>query len=232
MGEILSKIPKLQSDMSIKWKIKAHAHPTLFLDVGMAVLFAFPAAFYLYGMYFHESENSRHSVFSSATVGMVMVFIFWIGIARQRTLYNYRISEKGGEVDYWLYYYKYSGALFKGIAIFVFVAILAMISIMPSMIFALAGVGGVTIVAAVKLWCWENKTNHRSFEWHRAQLIFTDRKRNLVILQRRYDPDIPFEENFMYFEVFLPKGKVDEFLDVCKKYAPPHVDYEEGRLKY
>ena len=87
----------------------------------------------------------------------------------------------------------------------------------------------MTIPAALKLLAWENEIEHGSFEWDRVQLISTDRSRNLVILQRRYDPDIPFEQNYLCFRVFLPKHRIDEFLDCCKKYAPSHVDFEEGR---
>jgi len=163
---------------------------------------------------------------------MVLVFIMWIGIARQKTFYSYRITEKEGEVKYWLHFPKCSGWIFKGIAIFALVTILAIIAIMPMMIFALVGIGAITIPAALKLLAWENEVDIDSFEWDRVQLILTDRKRNLVILQRRYDPDIPFEQNYMYFRVFLPPHRINEFLDVCRGYAPAYADFQEGRSEY
>ena len=103
---------------------------------------------------------------------------------------------------------------------------------MPMMIFALVGIGAITIPAALKLLTWENEIDSDSFEWDRVQLILTDRKRNLVILERRYDPDIPFEQNYMYFKVFLPKYRLEEFLECCKQYAPSTVDFEEGDAGY
>lgn len=214
------------------WKMKAHPLPALIMDGSMAVLGLIPLMLYLYGTFLYENENSRHVVVNSASIGMFLVFIFWIGVARQKTFYTYHITDQGGTVDYWLHFPKYAGLIFKGIAIFVLVAVLAMISIMPMMIFALVGVGAVTIPAALKLLAWENEISSDSFEWDRVQLISTDRKRNLVILQRRYDPAIPFEQNYMYFSIFLPKHRLNEFLDCCRKYAPLNVDFKEGKIGY
>jgi len=225
-------LEKEASSIFMSWEIKAHAHPTMFMDVGMAVLGAFPFIFCIYGVFFHENENTRHSFINSGAFGMELVFFIWIVIVRQKTFYSYRISEKGGEVDYWLYFPKCAGWIFKGIAVFVLVTVLAIISIMPMMIFALVGVGAMTVPAALKLLAWENEIDSGSFEWGRVQLIVADRKRSLVVLQRRYDPDIPFEQNYMYFEVFLPKQRFDEFIRACKHYAPSTVDFEEGDAGY
>lgn len=216
----------------MRWEIKAHAHPTLYGDVPMIALGAFPFMFFLYGVFFHENENTRHSFINSGAFGMALVFFIWIVIVRQKTFYSYRISEKGGEVDYWLYFPKCAGWIFKGIAVFALVTVLAIISIMPMMIFALVGVGAITIPAALKLLAWENEIDSDSFEWDRVQLIVADRKRSLVVLQRRYHPDIPFEQNYMYFKVFLPKQRFDEFIEACKQYGPSTVDFEEGDAGY
>lgn len=214
------------------WDIKAHAHPTVYVDVPMIAIGSFPLMCYLYGAFFHQNENTKHLFTDTALFGMALVFFLWVTIARQKTFYSYRISEKGGEVDYWLYFPKCAGWIFKGIAIFALVTVLAIVSIMPMMIFALVGVGAITIPAALKLLAWENEIDSGSFEWGRVQLIVADRKRSLVVLQRRYHPDIPFEQNYMYFKVFLPKQRFDEFIEACKQYAPSTVDFEEGNAGY
>lgn len=213
------------------WELKAHPYPTFIMDIGFGLVTLSFIFFYLYG-YFHENGNTRELVTFSAPVPIAIILTFWIGIARQKTFYCYRISEKGGEVDYWLHFPKCAGWIFKGIAIFALVIVLAIISIMPMMIFALVGVGAITIPAALKLLAWENEIDSGSFEWDRVQLIVVDRKRSLVVLQRRYDPDIPFEQNYMYFEVFLPKQRFDGFIEACKQYAPSTVDFEEGDAGY
>ena len=214
---------------AMRWEIKAYPQPTLFMDAGMLVAASLPGMYYLYGWFLDESDSNRNSTMSSALFGVALIFFFWIKIVRQKTFYSYRITKNGGEVDYWLHFSTFSKILFKTIAIFVLVAVLAMISIMPMMIFALVGVGAVAIPAALKLLAWENEVEHDGFEWERVQLISTDRSRNLVMLQRRYDPDIPFEQNYLCFRVFLPKHRIDEFLDYCKVHAPSNVDFEEGK---
>lgn len=216
----------------MRWDIKAHAHPTVYVDVPMVGIGSFPLTCYLYGVFFHQNENTKHLFTDTALFGMALVFFLWVTIARQKTFYSYHISEKGGEVDYWLHFPKCAGWIFKCIAIFALVTVLAIISIMPMMIFALVGVGAITIPAALKLLAWENEIDSDSFEWDRVQLIVADRKRSLVVLQRRYHPDIPFEKNYMYFKVFLPKQRFDEFIEACKKYAPSIVDFEEGNAGY
>lgn len=213
----------------MSWTVKAYPQPTLFMDVGMLVAASLPAMYYVYGWFLHENDSNRNSTMNSALFGVALILFFWIKIVRQKTFYSYRITENGGEVDYWLHFSKFSKILFKVIAIFVLVAVLAMISIMPMMIFALVGAGAMAIPAALKLLAWENEVERDGFEWERVQLISTDRSRNLVILQRPYDPDIPFEQNYMCFRVFLPKDRIDEFLDCCKKYASSNVDFEEGK---
>lgn len=225
---VLPNVPQYE----MQWEIKAHSHPVILMDGSMAVLGALPLMCFLYGIFFHENENTRYLFTDVPIFGMVLVFIMWIGIARQKTFYSYRVTEKGSEVKYWLHFPKCSGWIFKGIAIFALVTLLAIITIMPMMIFALVGIGAITIPAALKLMAWENEVYSDSFEWDRAQLILTDRKRNLVILERRYDPDIPFEKNYMYFRVFLPPHRISEFLDVCRRYAPAYTDFQEGRSGY
>jgi len=220
---------KNESGRLMSWTVKAYPQPTFVMDVGMTVVALMPAIYYIYGSFFYEGEDSRSFILNPALFGIALTFFFWIKIVRQKTFYSYRITENGGEVDYWLHFSTLSKILFKAIAIFVLVAVLAMISIMPMMIFALVGAGAIAIPAALKLLTWENEVEHDGFEWERVQLVSTDRSRNLVMLRRRYDSDIPFEQNYLCFRVFLPKHRIDEFLDYCKAYAPSNVDFEEGK---
>lgn len=89
----------------------------------------------------------------------------------------------------------------------------------------------MVILAAVKLMASENEIEWQRFTWDQPQLIFTDRKRGLVVLQRNFDPEVPFWENHLYVHVFLPKGQIDEFLAPCKKYASSDVEYAEDHFR-
>lgn len=149
-------------------------------------------------------------------------------MARKKTVWNYKISSVGGFVEWWEDYFENTKYFFRGIALFAIVCILTMISIAPGMIWAIAGIGGMVILAAVKLMAWENEIEWQRFTWDQPKRIFTDRKRGMVVLERNYDPDVPFWENYLYVQVFLPKDRIDEFIALCKKYAPIDVEYNEG----
>ena len=79
----------------MQWEIKAHAHPVILMDAGMAVLGFLPLMFFLYGCFFHENENTRYIFTDIPIFGMMLVFIMWIGIARQK-LFILTASPKRG----------------------------------------------------------------------------------------------------------------------------------------
>jgi len=224
----LADIEPFQGAEVMAWRIKAHPHPMRIVDMtfGGFVLIFF--SYFLYGE-FYESESDREFTRITSVCSMCFVLLFWLVVARKKTVYNYVITHAGGWVEYWQHYWVYTPYVFKGISVFFFVAVLTMILIEPSFVWALAGPAAMAAASASGLLKWENEISHSSFKWDRPHLIFVDRKRGLVILQRRYDPDIPFEENYLYFQTFLPKDRLDEFLSLAKLYAPSNVDYEEGR---
>ncbi|WP_426142189.1 hypothetical protein [Pseudomonas sp. DWP3-1-2] len=211
------------------WDIKAHPRPTLLVDIVMSVLILVPVGFILYGWPGGSGAKANGVFVGGGLVGVVFYLYLWIMAGRQKTLYSYCIGESGVCVEYRQYYPKYAKHFFKGLATLFFVCIFTMIAMDPDFIWMLAGPSGLALVAAKFLLIWENEVGHSSFQWDRPQLVFTDRTRGLVVLQRRYDPDIPFEENCLYFEAFLPKHRIDEFLAIARLYAPSGVDYQEGR---
>lgn len=208
----------------ITWTIKAYPQPTLPMDIGMAVLALFPGLFFLYGSLVYEDEHTRHLVVNSGVLGMVIVFMLWIAVIRQKTVYNYRFTESGCEVDYWLNLPKSGSVFFKSLAIFAFVAILAMISIDPSLIWITAGPAGISIAAAVKLLNWENPVEHHATDWARYDLVFIDRKRKMVVPSFKADP-------LAGFEVHLEKTRIDDFVAFLKTVIP-HAEFREAEWKW
>jgi len=206
------------------WKIKAYSHPTLFMDVGMAVLGFFTGVFILYGWFLHGNEDTKHLVVNTGLVGVVVVFILWAGVVRQKTVYNYRFTEFGCEVDYWLNLPKSGATLFKALSIFIFICILSMISIDPSLIWIAAGPAGITIISAIKLLHWENSVEHHSTDWARYDLVFIDRKRKMVVPS--------FQDNPLAgFEVHLEKDKIDEFVAFLKTVIP-NAEFREAKWEW
>lgn len=220
----------VKSPIIMEWKIKAHSHWMLPGDVAFGSLAVIAWGIYLWIVVFMDESSLRDSLAVATTsLPLVSSYVWW-GV-RRKTVRNYTISSEGGFVEYWEDYFQSTKYFFRGLAIFVVVCVITMIAIAPGMILAIAGIGGMVILASVKLMNWENEVSWKCFTWDRPQCIFTDRKRGLVVLERHHDPDVPFWENYLYVQVFLPKDRIDEFLAVCKKYAPEDVEYEEGHFR-
>jgi hypothetical protein len=214
----------------MSWSIKAHAQWMFPVDVALGFLTGAALSVCLW-VHFVMEDAARRDFSKGPTIFALLLSLFFWWIARKKTVWNYNITSKGGGVEFWEDYFKYTKYVFKGIAILAFVCVIAAISIVPGMIWAIAGVGGMVIITSIKLMSWENEIRVKHFTWDRPQCIFTDRKRGMVVLERRHDPDIPFAENYMYFQVFLPKKRIDEFLALCRKYAPSDVEYDEGHFR-
>ena len=211
----------------MKWKIKAQRNYTIPLERILGTLIALSSLVYLW-IYFTNHSPARDLYTTMATTPPLFLSYFW-WIVRKKTVWNYTISSGGGYVEYWEDYFGSTKYFFKGLAIFAVVCILTMIAIAPGLILLTAGMGGIMIIAAIRLASWENEVEWQYFTWDRPQKIFTDRKRGMVVLERHPVPD-NFWKNYLYLQVFLPKDRIDEFLAICKKYASEDVQYEEGHF--
>jgi hypothetical protein len=208
----------------VAWEIKAYPHPTLPMDIGMAVLGFFFCGFLVCEGVFYSEESTRHVMSLTGWVGLAITIFFWITVVRQKTVYSYRFTESGCEVEYWLNLPKSGSVFFKGFAIFAFIAILSMISIDPSLIWIAAGPAGISIAAAVKLLNWENPVEHHATDWARYDLVFIDRKRKMVVPSFHADP-------LAGFEVHLEKARIDDFVAFLKTVIP-HAEFREAEWKW
>lgn len=214
----------------MEWRIKAHSHWIFPADVGFGSLALIGWSIYLWIYFFMEESLTREFFVVSGTSFPLVGTLVWLG-ARKKTVWNYTISSEGGFVEFWEDYFQATKYFFKGLAVFAIVCVITMIAIAPGLIWAIAGIGGMVILAGIKLMTWENDVSWQRFKWDRPQCIFTDRKRGLVVLERHHNPDLPFWENYLYVQVFLPKDQIDDFLALCRKYAPGDVEYKEGHFR-
>jgi hypothetical protein len=221
----IAKAPTLMA-----WRIKAHSHWMLPGDLAFGSLAVVTWCAYLWVFLFMDESPTRDFFLVSGSSGPLVAGFVWWGV-RKKTVWNYTISSEGGFVEFWEDYFQNTKYFFRGLAIFAVVCIITMIAIAPGMIWAIAGVGGMVILASIKLMTWEIDVSWKLFTWDRPQCIFTDRKRGLVVLERNPNPELPFWENYMYIQVFLPKDQIDEFLALCRKYAPGDVEYKEGHFR-
>jgi hypothetical protein len=209
----LDKRRELLGEELMVWNIKAHPHPVLSIDIGMSIVTLYPLSMMLYG-YFGNDDSPFLII---GTVVLCVVIFLWIKAGRQKNVYQYRITDQGGEVRYWEDYPKGFATFFKWLSgIFLFLVI-CMIGVEPSFIWLLAGPGGMAIAGARFFFGWEREIRTGHFTWERANWIVIDKKRKLVVMTRHDDPKHSFEENYLCFEAFLTKEQIDEFVSMAKE---------------
>lgn len=225
----VSSRPPLEGRELMAWTIKAMPQITPTINSILGSIMLIPLSMLLYG-YFDTNENGRMSFFTffGSAVSCLWLF-FWRVVFLQKTIYHYRITDQGAETEFYLHYPKHLRNFFKGFAIVLLIIVLGLISVDSVFIWMLAGPGGMAIMASKSLITWKNEIRFHRFTWDRPNWIFTDRKKNFITIKRRHIPGMTFQENYLGFDIYLPKGKLDEVLSIIKKHAPANTDYEEGR---
>ncbi|WP_397452750.1 hypothetical protein [Pseudomonas sp. NA-150] len=216
--------PVLKGETLMCWTIKAHPHPMLAIDIMMAVGAMWPLGFTLYG-YFGEHGENDFPLEYLGIFGLCLWLFLWLRGARQKTVYNYRITEQGGEVESWPDYPENMGAFFKwlsGISLFVVVCLIA---VDPAFTWGLAGPVGIAIGGAKFFLGWKNEKKFESYPyWHLCNFVTVDRKRQMIIThQTRLD---------VGFDVHLSKELFDEYLATLKAVLPPTAVFTETPWKW
>jgi hypothetical protein len=211
----IDKRRELLGEELMAWNIKAHPHSVLSIDVGMAIGAMLPLSMMLYG-YLGDCDVPFHII---GTVVLCVWLFLWVKAGRQKNVYQYRITDQGGEVRYWADFPEGFATFFKWLSgIFLFVVI-CMIAVEPSFIWLLAGPGGMAMAGAKFFFGWENKKRYGWFIWSDYEHVIVDRKRRVVV----------FLDHPLTFEAFLERGQVDKYLDTIRPYMPPHTRFEEAR---
>jgi hypothetical protein len=170
----------------------------------------------LYGYFGEQGDFFLQSI---GTFGVCFWIFLWVKAGRQKNVYQYRITDQGGEVRYWADFPEGFATFFKWLSgIFLFIVI-CMIAVEPSFIWLLAGPGGMAIAGGRFFFGWENKKRYGWFIWSDYEHVIIDRKRRVVV----------FLDHPLTFEAFLERGQVDKYLDTIRPYMPPHTRFEEAR---
>jgi len=226
--EIPSRRP-LEGRELMTWTVNAMPQITPGINLAFGSVGLIPLGMILYGYFGVHLAGKYNFYLHAGIVWFCMWLYFWRVGFRQKTVYHYRITDQGAEMEYYLHYPKHFRTFFKGFAIVLLIVVLGLISVDPVFIWMLAGPGGMAIMASKSLITWKNEIRFYRFTWDRPNWIFIDRERNFITVKRRHIPGMTFQENYLGFDIYLPKGKLDEILSIIKIHAPANTDYEEGR---
>ena len=214
------KGPLLGGEELMSWTIKALPHPILPVDIAMAIGALLPIGLIIYGFFGEHASGVGSNDKFMGLFGLCLWLFLWKKVARQKNLYNYRITDQGGEVEYWMdfpdmrTFFKW----FTGICLFV---VICMIAVEPSFFWMLAGPGGMAIMGARSLISWENEKKYNWVRWDDLNHVIIDRKRKVVVSL----------DDQVFFEAFLEKSQIDKYLEVVHLYMPPHTRFEEERWR-
>jgi len=146
-------------------------------------------------------------------------------VVRQKSVYQYRITDQGGEVRYWPDFPKHFGTFFKCVSgLFLFVVI-CMIAVRPAFIWLLAGAGGMAIAGVRFFFGWENEKTHEiSCHWDKYNFVTVDRNRRMIIAHQT--------NLTVGFEARLPKSLFDDYLKTLRSVLPPTAIVTEAPWKW
>ncbi|MEB0077866.1 hypothetical protein QN386_16095 [Pseudomonas sp. CCI3.2] len=209
------------------WTTKALPHPTLAGNIMMAVVFSLLVGVILYEYFTGLPAVTESSVTDLAILGICIWLFFWKKVVLQKNVYKMRITEVGGQANYWADIPENINIFFRwtvGIGIFLVVCLIA---VMPSGIWLLAGPGGVAVLASKSLLNWKRVVRYNDFKWEELDWVVIDRKRKLVVFTAHWDPSRTFEEQYVCFEAFVPKDQIDDLIRIAKFHAPTCTHFEQ-----
>ncbi|WP_259645007.1 permease [Pseudomonas cichorii] len=153
----------------------------------------------------------------SAVVSVIYMIML---VARQKTIFNYKLTTQSGSVERYLHYPDFAGQLFKCIAIFTILFFLGVALVTGSLLF-LIGPAAIALGAARTLLNWENPIHHRETRpWEMHNFVTIDRKRSIIVI---HCTDITTG-----FVAHLPNKELfEQYLQFLHSVLPPTAEFME-----
>ncbi|MEB0094483.1 hypothetical protein QN391_25545 [Pseudomonas sp. CCI1.2] len=209
------------------WTTKALPHPVGTINIVMGAVCAIIIGVVFYGYFGDQAVIGDLPVLGCGIFALCLWLLFWKKGALQKNVYKVRITEVGGQANYWADISENMKFFFRwmvGISVFL---VVCMIAVMPSGIWLLAGPGGMAILASKSLLNWKREIKYTRFTWDQLDWIVIDRKRKLVVFTAHWDPSRTFEEQYVCFQAFVPKDQIDDLIRIAKLHAPTCTHFEQ-----
>ncbi|MEA9995901.1 hypothetical protein QN382_16755 [Pseudomonas sp. 10B1] len=209
------------------WTTKALPHPVGTINIVMGAVCTIIIGVVFYGYFGDQAVIGDFPVLGCGIFALCLWLLFWKKGALQKNVYKVRITEVGGQANYWADIPENMKFFFRwmvGISVFL---VVCMIAVMPSGIWLLAGPGGMAILASKSLLNWKRVVRYNDFKWEELNWVVIDRKRKLVVFTAHWDPSRTFEEQYVCFEAFVPKDQIDDLIRIAKFHAPTCTHFEQ-----
>ena len=199
--------PLLNEKVIIDWKVKAiPAPPTATLKIRL--LFTAIVMIAFGSLYIFSEPTSADGWFAVYILLLILFFLkFVIG---QKTVYHYKLTTDGPEVNYYLDFPKAAGIFFKWLSYLFLLVVVAMLAYDFSLALILSGPAGMAFFGARFFLSWKNTPTHKQTYWSKYDLLILDQKRNMAIASYTDEPEVGFE-------MYLPKDKPEDVIKIIKQ---------------
>lgn len=217
----------LQGIELMRWSIKTIASsPEKIMKAQLGVIGVSCAVIlYLTWLMWNSLPDSAGYLITACSAPIILaIYLIAFGV-RQKTLFNYRITTSGAEVNHQLYYPEHANVFFKGTALATIMLFLGVAIYTQSLLF-LVGPIAIALGAARNLLRWKNETKYeKSRPWNEYNFVSIDTNR-LIIITHHKDLTVGFEVRLK------DKTHIREYLETLKNLLPPTAQYTEKKWEW
>lgn len=164
------------------WTIKAIKQPRRDIVLGPIVLMGLASAICL-GVTWNMWGSIRENLASLIAIYCIAYGLFFgmLMMVRQKTVFHYRLTTDGAEVEHYLYFPDWTGSLFRGTALGILLLFFAIAVFTGSLLFMLGPVA-MAIAAALRLLSWKNEVTSYFSPWAGYDLVIIDRRQRMLVV--------------------------------------------------
>lgn len=172
------------------WSIKAIKQPRRDIVLGPIVLMVIASAICL-GVTWSMWGSIRENLDSLIAIYCIVYGLFFamLMMVRQKTVFNYRLTTDGVEVEQYLYFPDWAAPMFRGTALVVLLLFFAVAVVTGSLLFLL-GPAAMAAMAALRLLSWKNEVKRTVSPWSGFNLVIHDQKQHMLVLSFQDQPVI------------------------------------------
>ncbi|MFJ2323337.1 hypothetical protein [Pseudomonas sp. NPDC087817] len=222
--------PSLEDDSSTKdeveiinWSVRSLDQPWRDIILGPIILGLIAIALCA-GVTWRMWENIGDNIESWIAICSIICGMLFglLMITRQKTVFNFRLTQSGASIEQYLYFPNFAAPLFRTTAIAILLLFIFAAIYTGSVLF-LIGPVAMTLGSIRLLLGWKNEVKQRSTQWALHDLIIIDRRRNMIIATFNDEPSVGLNLRFS------SSSQLNQCLDILRTLLPNETEFREER---
>jgi hypothetical protein len=215
--------PQPSSEALLAWTTRSLEQPLRDINLGPVVMMLIPTLICL-GITWYMWDNIHENLDIWLAICGIAYGLFLISLmmTRQKTVFNYRITKNGAEVEKYLYFPKFATPMFKSPAIAIVILFVSVAVFTGSLAFMIGPIA-MALSSARFFINWKNEVKNNSVAWSTYDLVIIDQDRLMVIATCTSNP-------LFGFNMRLPnKETLHDCLKIMHELLPESVEYRVER---